>query len=93
MQLKKGFPDFVDISIFIRVVNDPNAKRIIENLHYISNLNISNWQSQMLFPYTHQFILFDDIRDSLTGFGRFMHYRCLGKNKFGDYDPTFDAEK
>jgi len=47
----------------------------------------------MLFPYTHQFVLFDDIRDSLTGFGRFMQYRCLGKNKFGDYDPTFDAEK
>jgi hypothetical protein len=43
VQLKKGFPDFVDISIFIRQITDPNAKRIIENLNYISSLNISNW--------------------------------------------------
>jgi hypothetical protein len=47
----------------------------------------------MLYPYTHQFILYDDIKDSLTGFGRFMYYRCLAKNRLGDYDPTFDAEK
>ena len=44
VQLKKGFPDFVDIQIFIRVVHDQKIKRILENLHYISSLNISNWQ-------------------------------------------------
>jgi len=47
----------------------------------------------MLYPYTNQFVLFDDIKDSLTGYGRFMEYRCFTTNPKGDYDPTFDANK
>jgi len=93
VQMKKGYPDFVDISIYIKSIADPEQKRMIEDCHYISSLNISNWQSQMLYPYTHQFVIFDDIKSALTGFGRMMSYRCLAKNKRGDFDPTFDAEK
>jgi hypothetical protein len=47
----------------------------------------------MLYPYTNQFVIYDDIKDSLTGFGRIMSYRCFATNEHGDYDPTFDAEK
>ena len=82
----------MDISIYIKAIPDPHQRRIIENLHYVSGLGISNWQSQMLYPYTHQFVLYDDIRESLTGIGRFMQFRCYCKNNFGEYDPTHDAD-
>lgn len=32
VQMKVGFPDFVDIAIFIKTITDPHARRIIENL-------------------------------------------------------------
>lgn len=47
----------------------------------------------MLYPYTHQFILFDDIKEVLTGFGRFTYYRCFSKNELGEFDPSFSDAK
>jgi len=47
----------------------------------------------MLYPYKHQFLLFDDIKDALTGFGRFIEYRCMSKNRHDQPDPTCDNRK
>mgnify|MGYP006100195373 FL=1 len=47
----------------------------------------------MLYPYTHQFILFDDIKEVLNGFGRMTYYRCFVKNALGEFDPSFSDAK
>jgi hypothetical protein len=38
-------------------------------------------------------VLFDEIKASLSGIGRFTHYRCFAKNELGDYDPSFASTK
>lgn len=91
IQLKRGFPEFVDAQIFIKSVKDPHQRRIMDNLHDVSALKVGNWKSQMLYPYTHQFILFDEIKGALNGFGRFTYYRCFSKNEMGEYDPSFST--
>jgi hypothetical protein len=47
----------------------------------------------MLYPYNHQFILYDDIKESLSGFGRIIEFRTYSKNREGNLDPSFAEVK
>mmetsp|Transcript_11178 Transcript_11178/g.18792 ORF Transcript_11178/g.18792 Transcript_11178/m.18792 type:complete len:192 (+) Transcript_11178:174-749(+) len=93
VQMRRDQPEFVDIWIHTQDVKDAEARRTLDDLHNLTALNISNWQSQMLYPYTHNFVLFDDIKNSLNGFGRFIEFRCIVKNRLGQHDPTFSSKK
>ena len=33
----------------------------------------------MLYPYKHKFLYFDEIKEALTGYGRFIYYRAMQK--------------
>lgn len=50
---------------------------------------MSNWQQQMLYPYHNKFLMLDEIKDSLTGIGRIIEYRCCNRN----VDPSQDFDK
>jgi len=94
--MKKNQPEFVDIWILIKGIKDPEQRKKIEELDKLSQQNLSNWQSQMLYPYIHKFLFFDDIKDSLTGYGRFIYYRAMCKVKSPetndvDFDPTHEG--
>ena len=49
--MKKNQPEFVDIWILIQNIKDPEQKKKIEELDKLSEQNLRNWQSQMLYPY------------------------------------------
>jgi hypothetical protein len=33
----------------------------------------------MLYPYKHKFLYFDEIKEALSGYGRFIYYRAMQK--------------
>lgn len=35
----------------------------------------------MLYPYKHKFLYFDDIKEALSGYGRFIYYRAMQKRQ------------
>ena len=43
----------------------------------------------MLYPYNKQFLLFEEIKSALNGYGRFIYFRTFNTNHNGDPDPTF----
>ena len=48
----------------------------------------------MLYPYTHKFLLWDDIAPALNGYGRMMYFRSFSKCMKGSIDPTYpDSEE
>lgn len=99
IQLKPDQPEFVDAWILINSIKDPEHKKKIDALNALSEQKLSNWQPQMLYPYKHKFLYWDDIKEALTGYGRFIYYRAVkktvGKDKDGnaikninDFDPS-----
>ena len=88
VQLQKGAPEFVDIWIYIESVQDPKQKMMLDSLHDLTQDRICNWKQQMLYPYTHKFLLFEDIASALNGYGRFMYFRSFSKCQKGSVDPT-----
>lgn len=42
----------------------------------------------MIYPYDHKFLIFNDIKSALTGYGRMMFYRTFSKDRHGKPDPT-----
>ena len=61
---------------------------LITELDKLSRLNLNNWQEQMVYPFTDKFVLWDEIRDSLTGYGRMIYYQTFTKDRSGQPDPT-----
>ena len=45
----------------------------------------------MMAPFTHKFVLFDDIKDCLTGFVRMIEFRCVKLDEEGYPDPSLDS--
>jgi len=45
----------------------------------------------MLYPYKNKFILWDDIKDSLTGFARVIEFRCFRNGNDKQADPTYEG--
>ena len=44
----------------------------------------------MIPPSTHKFVLFDEIKDCLTGFVRIIDFRCFKLDSEGYADPTVE---
>ena len=59
----------------------------------MSSLNIDDWSKEMITPFTHKFVLYDDIKDCLTGFVRIIEFRCAKRDNDGFPDPTIDDAK
>ena len=56
--------------------------------------NLVFWTKDMVYPYTHKFLLWDDIKDCFTGFARIIEFKCQAKDINGLPDPTvIGAEK
>lgn len=67
---------------------------MIESLHEVTQSRISNWKAQMIYPYKHKFVLYEDIASALTGYGRFMYFRTFSLDHHGTPDPTIaDSQK
>ena len=50
---------------------------------------LTNWDKDMIYPYTRKFVLFDDIKDQLTGYVRMIEFRCLKNEGIDGYpDPS-----
>lgn len=47
----------------------------------------------MIPPFAHKFVLFDEIKDCLTGFVRIIDFRCFKLDYEGNADPTVDGAK
>ena len=52
-----------------------------------------DWAAEMIPPFTHKFVLFDEIKDCLTGFVRIIDFRCLKLDDEGNVDPTLNGAK
>ena len=62
---------------------------MFKGLHELGETHrISYWHKDMLYPYTHKFILYDDIKESLTGFMRVIEFRCFQTDSEGLADPS-----
>lgn len=88
VQLQKGTPEFVDIWIYIDRIEDSEQRKVIQSLHELTQSRISNWKAQMVYPYQHKFVLYDQIASALTGYGRFMYFRTFATDRHGAPDPT-----
>ena len=63
----------------------------LQSLQELGDLNITFWHKEMLYPFDHKFILFDDIADCMTGYGRFVEFRCFKMGNDGFADPSADG--
>jgi hypothetical protein len=64
----------------------------LEKLQGLGDLNF--WTKDMIYPYTHKFLHWDDIKDCFTGFARIIEFKCFSKDINGEFDPTvFGANK
>ena len=61
---------------------------MIESCHEATQSGITNWKAQMIYPYDHKFVIYEDIKSALTGYGRMMFYRTFSKDRHGRPDPT-----
>ena len=91
IQLKKGEPIFWDIWILIDSIQDKEQALKLQSLHDLGQLDITFWNKDMLYPFTHKFLLYDDIQDSLTGFARIIEFRCFKEGMDGLADPSQDG--
>lgn len=78
----------MDIWIYIESIEDQQQRMMLESLHELTSDRICNWKAQMLYPYSHKFLLWDDIAPALSGYGRFMYFRSFSKCLKGSVDPT-----
>lgn len=51
---------------------------------------INYWHKEMIYPFTRKFLLYDDIKESLTGYARIVSFRCFFTGTDGLPDPTAD---
>lgn len=63
----------------------------VQSLHDLGELDISFWHKEMLYPFEHKFVLFEDIKDCLTGYARFIEFRCFQQGLDGFSDPSMDG--
>ena len=77
IQMMKGEPDFVDIWILMRDVKDKEATNMMKSLHELNVCEVNYWHKEMLYPYTRRFLLWDDLKQHLTGICRMIEYRCF----------------
>jgi hypothetical protein len=66
---------------------------MIKGLHNLGENNITYWHKDMLYPFKHKFILYDDIKDSLTGFMRVIEFRCFKADHDGLPDPSQEGSE
>ena len=88
VQLQKGAPEFVDIWIYIERIENPEQRKMLDSLHELTQDRVCSWKAQMLYPYTHKFLLWDDVAPALNGYGRMMYFRSFSKCLKGSVDPT-----
>jgi len=91
VQKQKNEPEFLDIWILIESIKDKEQRMKLQSLHDLGELNISFWHKEMLYPFEHKFIQYEDIADCLTGFARIIEFRCFKQGLDGFADPSMDG--
>ena len=87
-------PDFFDIWIVVDGIKNPEHQKMLQSLHDLSEMKLTHWNQEMLYPYESKFLNYNDIAPSLTGFARIIEFRCFNKAHDGQADPTHgDSQK
>jgi hypothetical protein len=55
-----------------------------------TDLKITYWTKDMVYPFSHKFVLWDDIKEYFTGFARIIEFKCMAKGIDGYPDPTIE---
>lgn len=84
-------PEFFDIWILIESIKNKEQHLKLQSLQELGDLNITFWHKEMLYPFDHKFILFDDIADCMTGYARIVEFRCFKTGHDGFADPSADG--
>ena len=90
IQKEQNQSQFVDVELLIESVPEQEVRRF-ESLEKLStDLKITYWTKDMVYPFSHKFVLWDDIKEHFTGFARIIEFKCMAKGIDGYPDPTIE---
>lgn len=81
-------PNFYDIWIITESVNNPEHQLMLQSLHDLSEMKLTHWNREMLYPYDEKFLKYNELAPSLTGYARIIEFRSFAKSGDGKADPT-----
>lgn len=82
-------PNFYDIWIIIESIKNSEHQLMLQSLHDLSEMKLTHWNKEMLYPYENKFLLYNDIAPSLTGYARIIEFRAFQLGADGRADPTY----
>ena len=77
MLKQDGEQNFYDIWIVVESIKDQEQLKQIKSLDELTQMNLTHWDKEMLYPYENKFIKFNDIAASLNGFARIIEFRTF----------------
>lgn len=81
-------PNFYDIWIIVESIKNTEHQLMLQSLHDLSEMKLTHWNKEMLYPYENKFLNYNEIAPSLTGYARIIEFRCFQKGTDGKADPT-----
>lgn len=70
-------PNFYDIWIIIESIKNSEHQLMLQSLHDLSEMKLTHWNKEMLYPYENKFLLYNDIAASLSGYARIIEFRAF----------------
>ena len=81
-------PNFYDIWIIVESIKNSEHQLMLQSLHDLSEMKLSHWNKEMLYPYENKFLNYNEIAASLTGYARIIEFRSFQTGTDGKADPT-----
>lgn len=70
-------PNFYDIWIIVESIKNTEHQLMLQSLHDLSEMKLTHWNKEMLYPYENKFLNYNEIAPSLSGYARIIEFRCF----------------